>query len=52
MLKVLDLQTLMSDVQGGMMVQSTESNNCGTVTGNETSSVSNGCPRETTYVTK
>ncbi len=51
-LKVLALQDL-EHINGGrgvlspMPVNSTESNNCGTVTGWELSTKSNGCPRET-----
>ena len=51
-MKVLSLQDL-EHVNGGRgvlypsPVQSTESINCGTVTGYENSTKSNGCPRET-----
>ncbi|NDI85485.1 hypothetical protein [Undibacterium crateris] len=49
---VLDLQSI-EHVSGGYVgdmeiaVQSTESISCGTVTANELSTKSNGCPRET-----
>jgi bacteriocin-like protein len=42
----------MMNISGGLMVASTESRGCGSVTSNETSGVSIGCTRSTPYPTK